>query len=427
MQCYRIARIPNSSVPPVFPPMTNSAKAQAHESHDGLEYATCSHVGLKRTINQDSFASRLAGKSDFADDGHLFVVADGMGAHAAGELASRLAVDEVRNAVGPEEHQQKLKDHFQKANAIIHQRGQSDPQLYNMGTTCSALWLLQDGAMVAHVGDSRVYRCRANHIEQLTFDHSLVWEMRAAGQYSAETTSNIPRNVITRCLGPHPHVEVDLEGPFSVHAGDTFLLCSDGLTGRIEDAELGAALRYLSPVAAAEFLIDLANLRGGHDNITATVVRVFGADLQPTAVAEPSTGEVPTTHPGLWVLAGLGMLVALLAAYLASPFGLVVGVIVVAIAGAAIVSQWTRNRQAKLLGGNAFKAPYAIAGTELSERIVRQFQDTFLECMETGDIGSMDPPVLGEIEEQSVNDPASAREQMQQIRDEARRLRDASC
>ena len=129
--------------------------------------------------------------------------------------------------------------------------------------------------------DSRVYCCRNEKIQQLTFDHSLVWEMRAAGQLSKRDAQNsiVPRNVITRCLGPHPAVQVDLEGPFTIQESDVFLLCSDGLTGRISDAEIGAILSHFEPTAAARFLVTLANLRGGTDNITVIVIKIVGPAL----------------------------------------------------------------------------------------------------------------------------------------------------
>jgi hypothetical protein len=144
-----------------------------------------------------------------------------------------------------------------------------------MGTTCSCLLLLPEGALAAHIGDSRVYRLRGTTIEQLTFDHSLVWEMAAAGQASEEEVpAYVPKNVITRSLGPHSTVKVDLEGPHAVRAGDRFLLCSDGLTGPLNPKLIGMVLGSLPPDAAAQTLVDLANLLGGPDNITAIVAEV---------------------------------------------------------------------------------------------------------------------------------------------------------
>src|SRR4051812_48170696 len=230
-----------------------------------LKHAALSDLGMRRTNNQDSIAMVVTDDvATWATRGHLMIVADGMGAHAAGELASKLAVDNIshnyfklRDLYPPAALRQAIRD----ANNAIHAKGQSSVGFQGMGTTCSCLVLLPQGALVAHIGDSRVYRLRGDLLEQLTFDHSLVWEMAAAGQMTeADVPSYIPKNVITRSLGPHPTVHVDLEGPFSAQSGDKFLLCSDGLSGPVNDEELGAILRCLDPQEAADTLVDLANL-----------------------------------------------------------------------------------------------------------------------------------------------------------------------
>lgn len=234
--------------------------------------------------NQDNLCVSPASNMDhWQKRGHLFIVADGMGAHAAGEFASKLAIDHIPHLYSKYENQvitDALRKAVEGANVEIHRRGQANEEFHNMGTTCSTLALLPQGALVAHVGDSRVYRMRQNRLEQLTFDHSLVWEMKASGQLQTEEESaKIPKNVITRSLGPYPEVKVDLEGPFPIQVGDTFLLCSDGLTGPISDAEIGAILANLHPDEAARVLVDLANLRGGPDNITVVIVKVVHPQL----------------------------------------------------------------------------------------------------------------------------------------------------
>jgi PPM family protein phosphatase len=247
----------------------------------GLEYAQISDLGMRRMNNQDSVAVIVTDdENTWASRGHLLMVADGMGAHAAGELASKLAVDNVphvyfklRDLYPPAALRQAIRE----ANALIHTKGQSSIGFQGMGTTCSCLVLIPEGALVAHIGDSRVYRLRGNRLAQLTFDHSLVWEMAAAGHMSEEDVpAYIPKNVITRSLGPHESVNLDLEGPYDAAEGDVFLLCSDGLSGQIPDAELGAILRCLNPTEAVQTLVDLANLRGGPDNISIVVARVVG-------------------------------------------------------------------------------------------------------------------------------------------------------
>jgi protein phosphatase len=216
-----------------------------------LEYVELTDIGMRRSNNQDAHRVVLASDLEtWRRRGHFFMVADGMGAHAAGELASELAVEGVPHLyhkyseLSPPEALQRA---IQETNSKVHRKGQENADFRNMGTTASALLLLPQGALVAHIGDSRVYRLRDGNLEQLTFDHSLVWELRAAGQFSedADLAQAIPKNVITRSLGPNASVLADIEGPIPVHVGDAFLLCSDGLTGRIEDDELAAILTHL--------------------------------------------------------------------------------------------------------------------------------------------------------------------------------------
>jgi protein phosphatase len=246
----------------------------------GVVFSELTDIGMRRANNQDSMASLPAKSADrFFHRGHLFVVADGMGAHAAGELASRMATETIamhyfRSADG--NAIDALRSAVIESNAEIHRRGQQNPEFHNMGTTASSLALLPAGAVVAHVGDSRVYRLRSSTLEQLTFDHSLVWEMEASGQVHPHSSlgQSIPKNVITRSLGPNREVEVDVEGPFPLEKGDCFLLCSDGLTGLVEDAEIGTLMDCLPEDLATRVLVDLANLRGGPDNTTVIIVRV---------------------------------------------------------------------------------------------------------------------------------------------------------
>lgn len=251
----------------------------------GIAYAELSDVGMRRSNNQDSFVSVLAkSENRFLSHGHLFVVADGMGAHAAGELASQLAADEISRAYFQAEkvNEESLEAAFHHANREIYNKGQSNPEFHNMGTTASSLVLNSSGATIAHVGDSRVYRLRNDCLEQLTFDHSLVWEIEANPELKTNSWSGpIPKNVITRSLGPNAAVQVDIEGPFSVEPGDRFVLCSDGLSGVVEDEEIGTLVGCLDPKHAAQVLVDLANLRGGPDNITVTVVMVAKDSNEP--------------------------------------------------------------------------------------------------------------------------------------------------
>lgn len=278
-----------------------------------LKHASVTDLGMRRTNNQDALAVMVTDDvATWATRGHLMMVADGMGAHAAGELASKIAVDNIphmyfkrRDLYPPAALRQAIRD----ANAAIHAKGQSSIGFQGMGTTCSCLVLLPQGALVAHIGDSRVYRLRGQVLEQLTSDHSLVWEMMAAGQMAEEDVpAYIPKNVITRSLGPHPGVQVDLEGPYDAAAGDVFLLCSDGLSGPITDEELGAVLQCLPPEEAAETLVDMANIRGGPDNISIIIARVEGEAPAAAELARYGRGEGPrgrTWHTApLWLATG---------------------------------------------------------------------------------------------------------------------------
>jgi protein phosphatase len=280
-----------------------------------LTVAALTDLGMRRTNNQDNLCVSLAQNSEqWSKRGHLFIVADGMGAHAAGELASKLAVDQIPLLLGKYRDTtpaERLKRAIIEANAEIHRKGQANEEFHHMGTTCSVLTLSPEGALAAHVGDSRVYRFRNHRLEQLTFDHSLVWEMRAAGTLTnKEELSKIPKNVITRSLGPYPDVQVDLEGPFAIQPGDSYLLCSDGLTGQVSDSEIGAVLAVLSPAEAAQFLVHLANLRGGPDNTTIVLARINAA-LPNTVELPKQSNPPPGNQKFLIVLAGLGAILLL--------------------------------------------------------------------------------------------------------------------
>lgn len=283
-----------------------------------LECAALSDVGLRRSNNQDSMVVALAsGQQAWERRGHLFVVADGMGAHAAGELASRMAVEAIPlvyqklSGLNPADA---LHQAMTAANTQIFERGQATDDFRGMGTTASSLVLLPQGAVVAHCGDSRVYRLRDQKFEQLTFDHSLVWEMSAAGRIPEnEVPDYVPKNIITRSLGPSDHAEIDLEGPFPVQAGDTFLLCTDGLSGPVRDEEIGTIVGCLSPEDAARALIDLANLRGGPDNITVIVARVTGPQQANGGHSNESVRRSETARPIpalLWSFLGALVLIA---------------------------------------------------------------------------------------------------------------------
>jgi protein phosphatase len=364
-------------------------------SAGGMRCAAVSDVGMRRASNQDSMAIALADDDrEWRARGHLFVVADGMGAHAAGELASQLATDNIPLAY------QKRRDlppcesiiaAVQDANARINSKGQNSVDFHGMGTTCSCLLLLPDGAMAAHVGDSRVYRLRGHTIEQLTFDHSLVWEMAAAGQASEdEVPAYVPKNVITRSLGPNPTVKVDLEGPLPIRAGDRFLLCSDGLTGPLNPQLIGMILASLSPEDAAQTLVDLSNLLGGPDNITAIVAEVADPDSLGQKNGRPWTDAVmPLANVGgsLDLYFGVGVALAALGAAGLGFAGQTLaaigcGVLAAVILGVWLVQRTAGNEECAGVRGHHGKAPYrsynvapSAQNIEMLSDIVRQLED----------------------------------------------------
>lgn len=278
-----------------------------------LESVAISEIGLRRSNNQDSHDEIPARNQKIWNSrGHVFCVADGMGAHAAGELASKLATDTIpmvylkQTTLTPPEALTKA---VQEANRIIHTKGNSDPELRGMGTTSDTLVILPEGAMIGHVGDSRIYRLRGRKWEQMTCDHSVVWAKEEAGEVIDET---VHKNVITRCLGVSPEVKVDVEGPWPIQPDDIFLLCSDGLCGQFEDSEMGKILAVLPLQEATRGLVDLANLRGGPDNITVVTVKYLGpqkalptsADKTPVPMAAQTEMPLPTVPGWVWNLLG---------------------------------------------------------------------------------------------------------------------------
>jgi protein phosphatase len=283
---------------------------------ENIEYASLTDVGVRRSHNQDAHVVLPAGDAEnWRQRGHVFLVADGMGAHAVGELASKLAVDSIPHIYtkyAQEGPLPALRKAFVEANVNIHTRGQQNPEFAGMGTTATALVLRPEGAWIGHVGDSRAYRIRNGSIEQLSFDHSLLWELARRQGVSPEELHGIPPNVIVRSLGPEPLVQVDVEGPHPIQAGDIFVLCSDGLSGPLSDREIGAVASVLPPAEACRLLVDLANLQGGPDNITVLIVRVgdVSAEANGTGGAGRRSSlyhQLMPSWPLFTLLAGIGL------------------------------------------------------------------------------------------------------------------------
>ena len=219
-------------------------------------------VGLVRQQNEDA--------AWFDEDLSIFAVADGMGGHLAGEVASAMAIEAVRKIAhcGFKPGVTALREMVSKGHQAIYSHASRNPQCAGMGTTLSVLWHSGNYAYIAHVGDSRIYRLREGELEQITQDHSLVEELIRAGVITREEARTHPRrNVITRALGTRGENVPDLLAA-DVRPGDLWLLCSDGLTGMVEDEVICSVLREYPLEQAADKLVELALKAGGSDNVT---------------------------------------------------------------------------------------------------------------------------------------------------------------
>jgi serine/threonine protein phosphatase PrpC len=240
-----------------------------------LSSAMASDLGLKRQVNEDNV--RIV----HGVNGHrglLAVVADGMGGHGHGDLASLLTVHTVAEAYGTRgiENAAALRAAVTHANRSVFFTAQQDTALRGMGTTCTALAIRDGAALCAHVGDSRLYLVRDGAIYTMTMDHSQVGDLVAKGLLTAaEAKTHRDRNVLLRALGTEAEVVVDCwDEPFPLRDGDRLLLCTDGLHGLVADEELNQIVGNVAPAEACRQLIALARARGGDDNITAAVVHV---------------------------------------------------------------------------------------------------------------------------------------------------------
>jgi len=236
-------------------------------------------VGRHRRVNEDAYFR--------SDEIRLYVVADGMGGHAAGEVASAEAVDAIHGMVrrgvlqpGAEPLDEVracrlLEGAIQSATYMLVAIAEFERDKTGMGTTISAALIVGGSLVIGQVGDSRVYQLRAGRAEQITEDHTLIaWQIKQGIISPDEAKMSPHRNVITRAVGNREYVEVDTF-VVAVHPGDLYLLCSDGLHGYFEDPAEIAAIASQGGDAAVEKLIEMANARGGRDNITAVLVEIL--------------------------------------------------------------------------------------------------------------------------------------------------------
>jgi protein phosphatase len=269
--------------------------------------AGISDVGLQRDHNEDSFA--------ILKDQELYIVADGMGGHRAGDVASKLAtqaiVDFFRATATDDvtwpfhfdarltEEENRLLTGIRLANRQIVERSARSRECHGMGTTVvGALFSRKKNKMfIGHVGDSRAYRVRDGEIKQMTRDHSLLNDyLLAMPELTEDQRSELPKNVITRALGMQDHVSVDLQGD-DAKVGDLYVLCSDGLSGMIDDGEILEISRVHADLQdACRRLVALANEHGGEDNITAVIVRIEPDEEDSIAETERGGDEVATAQ-----------------------------------------------------------------------------------------------------------------------------------
>ena len=246
-------------------------------------YGGATHVGLRRTENQDSFGRFPRSEDARSDLEQLFLVADGMGGQRGGREASQIAVHMVEEAFFGDRTgtlSERLRRAILAANEAIHDQAEADDELRDMGTTCTALVLRGREASVGHVGDSRLYRVSDAGLEQLTKDHTRVEKMVEHNIITPEEAAVHPeRNVLSRALGVRREVEVDVEG-LAVSPGESYLICSDGLAG-VPKGEIETIVRNYPPQEACDLLVQRANDNGGFDNVTVQIIRIEQAPKAP--------------------------------------------------------------------------------------------------------------------------------------------------
>jgi protein phosphatase len=249
-----------------------------------VKFVARSEIGHARENNEDKFDFYEPDEEPLlAARGSVYLVCDGMGGHNAGQIASELAAKQFLHAyyhLGGAA-QEAARHAILQAHHYIAEMASKVPSRYGMGTTLTALILKQDEGILAHVGDSRCYRLREGAFEQLSRDHTLVAHLAAQGILTPEQAKYHPqRNVIRQAVGvadPSEPLEPDIE-TFALQAGDLYLLCSDGLTDMVDDAEIEAILRDEPPTRAAWRLVDRALANGGRDNITVVLVRIMALE-----------------------------------------------------------------------------------------------------------------------------------------------------
>ena len=246
----------------------------------GIEVACLTDVGRMRENNEDSYLYwESEDASEFQRKGRLAIVADGMGGYEGGQEASRLAVETVRHYYETkfrDDTLATLTEALVKAHETIQQYGEQHPQFHGMGTTCTAVALIDHELTFAHIGDSRLYLIRAESVARLTRDHSYVGRLVESGIVREEDAESHPqRHILTAALGSGRELTPDApEAPIALEKDDVLMLCTDGLWSLIQEQELAHVVRANSPAQACRQLVQIALERGGPDNITLLILRV---------------------------------------------------------------------------------------------------------------------------------------------------------
>ncbi len=270
-----------------------------------MKYGVRTDIGKTREINEDSYIA----------NGNMFAVADGMGGHKAGEIASSLALKVLSKNINPEKDMKKnLSSSIRKANKTVYRESLSDPKKYGMGTTLTVLIPKNDKVYIGHIGDSRAYLLRNLELTQLTEDHSLVAQMVKEGRLTTREAKLHPlRSVITQALGAKAITKPDIF-TLSIKNGDKLLLATDGVTSMLADSEiLKVIIQDREPQTLCDLLVEAANKEGGSDNITVILIEFNKTDpvFHNTSSAKSKSSLVKTAFFSVFL-----MLLALISLYI---------------------------------------------------------------------------------------------------------------
>jgi len=286
-----------------------------------IETVAISDPGKAREMNEDFFGY-LSGEF-----GYLFIVCDGMGGSAGGELASKTAVDTILEHFSdvPEFYTpyKELQAAFARANTKIRRIALEMPVYEGMGSTAVSALVMDDQLYLAHLGDSRAYLYRNRRLYPVTKDHSLVQSMIDKKKLKASKAANHEqKHIITKALGPRETVTAEVSAPIKLYNGDILLLCTDGLTNEVTEKQTRSILKKMSPEQAAQALVDAANTNGGKDNITIQIVSISGVSNLPLGYIDRNPVHKPHKYENLmiWGLYALIFLLVVVLGYISFRF-----------------------------------------------------------------------------------------------------------